>query len=57
MSGELARSQLEQLAASLEAAHDGAAPSIHEGLETLTLQALWIGRALDRALLCNRGHG
>jgi transposase-like protein len=48
---ELARRQLERLAASLESEHPGAAASIREGLEeTLTLQALGIGGALYRTL-------
>jgi putative transposase len=48
---ELARRQLERLAASLETEHPGAAASIREGLdETLTLQALGIEGALYRTL-------
>ena len=48
---ELARRQLERLAASLASGHPGAAASIRECLdETLTLQALGIGGALYRTL-------
>jgi transposase-like protein len=48
---ELARRQLERLAASLEADHPGAAASLREGMEeTLTLQALGIQGALYRTL-------
>jgi transposase-like protein len=50
-SAELARRQLERLAASLESNHPGAAASIREGLgDTLTLQALGIGGPLYRTL-------
>jgi len=50
-SAELARRQLERLAASLEVEHPGAAASIREGLEeTLTLLELGIGGALYRTL-------
>ena len=49
--GELARRQLERLAASLEAQHPGAAASLREGMEeTLTLLALGIGGALYKTL-------
>ena len=48
---DLARRQLERLAASLERKHPGAAASLREGLEeTLTLQALGIEGALYRTL-------
>lgn len=48
---ELARRQLERLAASLEEEHPGAAASLREGLEeTLTLQRLGIEGALWRTL-------
>ena len=48
---DLARRQLERLAASLEAEHPGAAASLREGLEeTLTLLALGIEGALYRTL-------
>jgi len=48
---DLARRQLERLAASLETEHPGAAASIREGLEeTLTLQALGVEGALYRTL-------
>lgn len=48
---ELARRQLERLAASLETEHPGAAASIREGLEqTLTLLVLGIQGALYRTL-------
>jgi transposase-like protein len=48
---ELARRQLERLAASLEADHPGAAASLREGMEeTLTLQTLGIQGALYRTL-------
>jgi len=48
---ELARRQLERLAASLEGAHPGAAASLREGPEeTLTLLALGIDGALYRTL-------
>jgi transposase-like protein len=48
---ELARKQLQRLAASLNAKHPGAAASLREGLEeTLTVQALGIGGALYRTL-------
>ncbi len=50
-SAELARRQLERLAASLNAEHPGAAASLREGLEeTLTLLALGVGGALYRTL-------
>jgi transposase-like protein len=50
-SAELARRQLERLAASLDAEHPGAAASIREGLEeTLTLLSLGIEGALYRTL-------
>jgi putative transposase len=50
-SAELARRQLERLAASLEVEHPGAAASLREGLEeTLTLLTLGIGGALYRTL-------
>jgi transposase-like protein len=48
---ELARKQLQRLAASLNAKHPGAAASLREGLEeTLTVQALGITGALYRTL-------
>ena len=48
---ELARKQLQRLAASLHAKHPGAAASLREGLdETLTVQALGITGALYRTL-------
>ena len=48
---DLARRQLEQLAASLDAEHPGAAASLREGLdETLTLLTLGIEGALYRTL-------
>lgn len=48
---DLARRQLERLAASLEAAHPGAAASLREGLEeTLTLLHLGVDGALYRTL-------
>ena len=50
-SADLARRQLERLAASLDAEHPGAAASIREGLEeTLTLLTLGIDGALYRTL-------
>jgi len=50
-SADLARRQLERLAASLEAEHPGAAASLREGLEeTLTLLELGIEGALYRTL-------
>jgi transposase-like protein len=50
-SAELARRQLERLAASLEVDHPGAAASIREGLEeTLTLLTLGVQGALYRTL-------
>ena len=48
---ELAKKQLQRLAASLNAKHPGAAASLREGLEeTLTVQALGITGALYRTL-------
>jgi transposase-like protein len=48
---ELARKQLQRLAASLNAKHPGAAASLREGLEdTMTVQALGITGALYRTL-------
>jgi len=48
---ELAKKQLQRLAASLNAKHPGAAASLREGLEdTLTAQALGITGALYRTL-------
>lgn len=48
---ELARKQLQRLAASLQCKHPGAAASLREGLdETLTVQALGITGALYRTL-------
>jgi len=48
---ELARKQLQRLAASLNAKHPGAAASLREGLEdTLTVQAMGITGALYRTL-------
>lgn len=48
---ELAKRQLERLAASLERDHPGAASSLHEGLEeTLTVQRLGLTGALARTL-------
>ena len=48
---ELARKQLQRLAASLNAKHPGAAASLREGMqETLTVQALGIAGALYRTL-------
>lgn len=48
---DLARKQLGRLASSLQAEHPGAAASLREGLEeTLTVQALGIGGALQRTL-------
>ena len=48
---ELAKKQLQRLAASLHANHPGAAASLREGLEeTLTVQALSITGALYRTL-------
>jgi transposase-like protein len=50
-SAELARRQLERLAASLETEHPGAAASLREGLEeTLTLLTLGVQGALYRTL-------
>jgi transposase-like protein len=50
-SAELARRQLERLAASLDAEHPGAAASLREGLEeTLTLLGLGVEGALYRTL-------
>jgi len=50
-SADLARRQLERLAASLDAEHPGAAASLREGLEeTLTLLALGVEGALYRTL-------
>jgi transposase-like protein len=48
---ELAKKQLQRLAASLQSKHPGAAASLREGLdETLTVQALGISGALYRTL-------
>ena len=48
---ELAKKQLQRLAASMHAKHPGAAASLREGLEdTLTVQALGITGALYRTL-------
>ena len=48
---ELAKKQLQRLAASLNAKHPGAAASLREGLEdTLTVQAMGITGALYRTL-------
>jgi hypothetical protein len=48
---ELAKRQLERLAASLEREHPGAAASLREGLEeTLTVQRLGLTGALARTL-------
>ncbi len=48
---ELAKKQLQRLAASLNAKHPGAAASLREGLEdTLTVQAMRITGALYRTL-------
>ena len=48
---ELAKKQLQRLAASLSAKHPGAAASLREGLEeTLTVQTLGISGALYRTL-------